>query len=99
MSVCISCECTDENACVDDQNGNRCSWIELRPGVFEINGGGLCSFCAEELEEYLDHETLIQSTIEGLLDATPGVEAAESLVELVSDAEANSFLRARRAGA
>jgi hypothetical protein len=78
-----------------------CHWIEFAPGVITFNGGGLCSFCAEENQGVMEdigrgfHAALHEALDRGLLKP----DGNEPLVELVSDAEATRFLRARRAGA
>jgi hypothetical protein len=39
---CSICGCTDDDACVDQDTGERCHWIIA-------NNVATCSFCAEEL--------------------------------------------------
>lgn len=96
MAECIVCGCTDSTACMVD--GQACSWVEIAPGVFEINGGGLCSFCAELAEaepsgQFLDEVT---EAFHRGFDKQPDSEREEPLVQLVTDHEADMFLRERR---
>lgn len=102
MLKCIVCDCTDRDPCID-RTGGTCGWVEFSPGVITFNGGGLCSFCAEENPEILEefgrtYPGLHAALDRGLLKPSDG-ERDEPLVELVSDAEADRFLRARRVGA
>jgi hypothetical protein len=76
---CTVCGCSEFAPCIDEATGETCAWIEFLPGMVEINGGGMCSFCAENRAEEENFG----------LDPPP-------LVELVSDYEADLFLRERR---
>jgi hypothetical protein len=53
MTTCVSCSCTDDNACVNAA-GEACAWA-----MKWMDGTGLCTFCAEEsgsngFETFLD---------------------------------------------
>jgi hypothetical protein len=110
MITCIVCGCTDDNACVDGTTGESCSWVPIPTGpgiaVMQINGGGICSFCAEEMAGYdgstdgnEEFPAQMRAALERGFNKPSDDERDAPLVELVSDAEADRFLRARRAGA
>jgi hypothetical protein len=103
MNECIVCGCTDDNPCVADlwcethepgtcdgtgpscivRAGETCGW--------DIPGLRVCSFCADQ--------PATKETAMLLADAMDAADSNGPLVELVSDGEADRFLRARRAGA
>lgn len=105
MIECIVCGCTTDNACLDEATGETCAWVPIPTGpgvaVMQINGGGLCSFCAEEIDGESDPTfgTHLRAALERGFEKPSDDERDAPLVELVSDAEADRFLRARRAGA
>lgn len=103
MTTCIVCGCTDLNACVVE--GEACRWTEMEPGVIEINGGGICSFCAvteilsgseEQAEPFGQFFDETMQALQRGFDKPSDDEREEPLVELVTDYEADLYLRARR---
>lgn len=97
MITCIVCGCTDENACFDNATGATCGWIELTPGVTDINGGGLCSFCAEDRADDPDFSAQLHAALDRGLNKPADSERDAPMVELVSEHEADLYIRARRA--
>lgn len=47
-SNCIGCGCDDYHACIDDNNGQPCSWIRLDREI----GLGVCSACPSYAERW-----------------------------------------------
>lgn len=43
MTTCVACGCTDAQACVDEETGEPCQWVELS----EDRSEGLCSACVQ----------------------------------------------------
>jgi hypothetical protein len=103
---CILCGRTDDDACLNE-TGETCAWVELAPGVLILDqgeraGGGLCSFCAAQLERSTSED---QAYVAGLIreglssQSFEAWKAAQPMVELVTEAQANAYLRTRVAGA
>ena len=105
MITCIVCGCNSANSCLDEETGERCMWTPIPTGpgiaVIQIHGGGICSFCTEEIDGENDEafRSQLRAALERGFDKPTDAERDAPLVELVSDVEADRFLRARRAGA
>lgn len=105
MITCIVCGCTDAVPCIDEATGETCMWtpIPTAPGVavMQIHGGGICSFCAEEIDGDSDEafRGQLRTALEAGFDKPSDDERDAPLVELFSDVEADRFLRARRMSA
>ncbi len=98
MITCIICGCSEFEPCIDGATGETCAWL---PGFVDYNktgadreASGLCTFCAEEAAR-----ERIQCGIPPFDGDEDLIERDAPLVELVSEGEADRFLRARRAGA
>lgn len=99
MTTCIVCGCYEFRPCIS-ATGEVCQWVEVSPGVFDIDGGGLCSSCAGEIAddpEFIADNAELHAALErGLLKPTDA-ERDAPLVELATDYEADLFIRERRA--
>lgn len=95
MTECIVCGCTDDRACFDQQSGQTCAWVEFEPGLAQIDGKGLCSFCAYRADA---GDVDVLRTLElAIRRGFTKEKSDEPLVQLYSDYEATEYLRARAA--
>lgn len=96
--ICMLCACADFDPC-RDENGEPCSWSEFAPGVAEIAGRGVCSFCAAENADLMadlarvTFAALRQAVLSGQIQS----ELPRTLVALASETEADRLIRSRRA--
>jgi len=97
--ICIVCDCTDDDACVDEIDG-VCEWVFVGPELLAIHDHGLCTFCTSHPDVWqADDEDIARMAQWAFEHGLTKRGDDEPLVQLVSDAQANEFLKARRAGA
>jgi len=58
-ATCIGCECTDDQACVNDATGNPCHWLAVD---YEAHLG-VCSECADSLERWHEGDRRILAPV------------------------------------
>jgi hypothetical protein len=98
---CLICGCTQSRACVTS-DGGTCGW--------SIEMDNVCDFCmvaAADLAMWIRLQAENRRNIKPLIDnllrgsaqlaITPEVEQEEPKVEIIGEAEANEYLRARGA--